>query len=463
MYSAYIRIAQGAFTRTESTTTSVESTSEKGGNFLLFDTLIQSPLSYRMRPRNIDEVVGQKHIIGQGTALYKMIKNGHVPSILLYGPPGVGKTSIAKAIAGTVKIPFININATIAGKKDIENAVQEAKTEGNLILFIDEVHRFNKAQQDYLLPHVERGLITLIGATTENPFHDVNPAIRSRCGQIKELKPLTKNDIKALITSALDDTERGLKNLNIHIPPEGIDLISTSTNGDARSALNVLEEVVLASKNSDTNIIKVEIATVKECIENKGFSHDKDGDLHYSLLSCLQKSIRGSDVSAALHYLARLIEGGDLTSVCRRLIVIAYEDISLAAPEVAVHTVTAVNAVERLGLPEARIPLANVVVEQCLSPKTNSAYKALDKAIDDIRKGHIGNIPEHLKDAHYSGAKVMGHGIGYKYPHDYPNSWVNQQYLPDELKDRKYYKPNQNGHEKHLFKVYDRLEQLKNN
>lgn len=428
---------------------------------MLFESMIEAPLSYRMRPRNIDEILGQKHIIGKDTALYKMIKNGHVPSILLYGEPGIGKTSIATAIAGTVDMPFISINATTAGKKDIEDAVLVAKTEGKLILFIDEVHRFNKAQQDTLLPHVERGLVSLIGATTENPFHDVNPAIRSRCGQIKELRPLSKEDIKELIQRALEDKERGLGHLQIEISEEAMDLISSSTKGDARSAMNVLEDVVMASKNSDNEIISVEIESVQECVQNKGFSHDKDGDLHYSLLSCLQKSIRGSDVNAALHYLARLIEGGDLVSICRRLTVIAYEDISIAAPEVAVHTVSACQAVERLGLPEARIPLANVVVEQCLSPKTNSAYKALDQAIQDVRKGNIGEIPIHLRDAHYSGAKQLGHGIDYKYPHDYPNGWVNQQYLPDALKNRKYFSPKQNGQEKHFLKVYERLEQLK--
>ncbi|WP_412966107.1 replication-associated recombination protein A [Fredinandcohnia sp. 179-A 10B2 NHS] len=429
---------------------------------MLFESMIEAPLSYRMRPRNIDEILGQKHIIGKDTALYKMIKNGHVPSILLYGEPGIGKTSIATAIAGTIDMPFISINATTAGKKDIEDAVLVAKTEGKLILFIDEVHRFNKAQQDTLLPHVERGLVSLIGATTENPFHDVNPAIRSRCGQIKELRPLSKDDIKELIQRALEDKERGLGHLQIEISEEAIDLISSSTKGDARSAMNVLEDVVMASKKRDNNeIISVEIESVQECVQNKGFSHDKDGDLHYSLLSCLQKSIRGSDVNAALHYLARLIEGGDLVSICRRLTVIAYEDISIAAPEVAVHTVSACQAVERLGLPEARIPLANVVVEQCLSPKTNSAYKALDQAIQDVRKGNIGEIPAHLRDAHYSGAKQLGHGIDYKYPHDYPNGWVNQQYLPDALKNRKYFSPKQNGQEKHFLKVYERLEQLK--
>lgn len=426
---------------------------------MLFDSLIQSPLSYRMRPRKIEDIVGQQHVLGKGTALYKMIQKGHVPSILLYGPPGVGKTSIANAIAGTVNKPFTAINATTAGKKDIEEAVVQARAEGNLILFIDEVHRFNKAQQDYLLPHVERGLITLIGATTENPFHDVNPAIRSRCGQIKELRPLTKTDIEELLKHTLVD-DRGLGGKDIDLSDEAISLIAASTNGDARSALNVLEEVVAASDQENGRII-VELSLIKEAVENKGFSHDKDGDLHYSLLSCLQKSIRGSDVSAALHYLARLLEGGDLKSICRRLIVIAYEDISLGAPEVAVHTVTAVDAVERLGLPEARIPLANVVVEQCLSPKTNSAYKALDLALEDVRRGNIGEIPMHLKDAHYKGAETLGHGKDYKYPHNYPNSWVNQQYLPDQIKNKKYYQPNQNGYEKQLYKVFHRLEELK--
>lgn len=431
----------------------------------LFDlqSEIRKPLAYRMRPKNIDDVVGQKHILGEESGLYKMIQNGYVPSILFYGPPGVGKTSIASAIAGTVDMPFISINATTSGKKDIENAVEISKREGKTILFIDEIHRFNKLVQDALLPHVEAGLITLIGATTENPFHEVNPAIRSRCGQIQELKILQPSDIKELLQRALTDKISGFGEEEIEISVEAIDIISVSTNGDARSALNILEDAVNASRDFDDSTIRVEIELVKELVKNKGFSHDKGGDIYYSLLSSLQKSIRGSDVSASIHYLARLIEGGDIKAICRRLIVIAYEDISLAAPDLGARTVIAVNAVEQLGLPEARIPLANIVIELCLSPKSNSAYKAIDLALEDVRRGLIGEIPMHLKDSHYKGAAKLGHGVEYKYPHDYPNAWVQQQYLPDVLKDKSYYTPKQSGQEKYFTKVFERLEQLKNN
>ncbi|WP_044894692.1 replication-associated recombination protein A [Bacillus alveayuensis] len=420
----------------------------------------KEPLSARMRPRNIDEVVGQQHIIGPNTPLYRMIKNGHVPSMLLYGEPGIGKTSLAYAIAGTVEREFYAINATISGKKEMEEIVAQAEMFGNVILFIDEIHRFNKAQQDYLLPNVEKGLITLIGATTENPFHEVNPAIRSRCGQIKQLKRLTKEDIVILLKRALNDKERGLGEKAICIDDKLLEIIAAAVNGDARSALNVLEDVVYASSEIDGSVC-VDEQTVLECVENKGFSHDKGGDLYYSLLSAFQKSIRGSDVDAALHYLARLLEGGDLAAICRRLAVIAYEDIGLANPIMGVKVMAAIEAVERLGLPEARIPLSVVTIELCLSAKSNSAYKALDKAINDVKSGKIGEIPNHLKDAHYEGAKVLGHGKGYKYPHDYPNGWVYQQYLPDELVNVQYYVPKESGDEKYLAKVYARLEELK--
>lgn len=427
---------------------------------MLFDYLIDEPLAYRMRPQHIDDIIGQNHIIGKHTALYRMIQKGFVPSMLLYGVPGIGKTSMAQAIAGTVQYPFISINATTAGKKDIEEAVEQAKINGKLLLFIDEIHRFNKLVQDTLLPHVERGLITLIGATTENPFHEVNPAIRSRCGRICQLKPIEPKDIKLLLQRALTDKDRGLGKEKIHISDECLDLIATSINGDARSALTILEESVKASEKNEEHVIVVEKQTILECIENKGFTHDKQGDTYYDLLSAFQKSIRGSDVNASLHYLARLIEGGDLKAICRRLIVIAYEDISIANPEVAVHTMLAVQAVERLGLPEARIPLANIVVEQCLSPKTNSAYKALDLAIVDVRNGIIGEVPNHLKDTHYEGAKQLGHGTNYLYPHDFPNSWVKQEYLPSALKGKTYFHPKHNGKEDYFHKVYERLNAL---
>lgn len=420
----------------------------------------QEPLSVRMRPRTIDEIVGQTHIIGPHTALYKMIQNGYVPSMLLYGEPGVGKTSLAYAIAGTVKREFFALNATTSGKKEMEEVVATAQMVGNVILFIDEIHRFNKAQQDYLLPNIENGLITLIGATTENPFHEVNPAIRSRCGQIKQLKRLTTEEVVVLLERALHDKTRGFGEMSIDIDDRLLQLIAAATNGDARSALNALESVVYASKEKDGRIV-IDEQTVLDCVEKKGFIHDKKGDTYYSLLSAFQKSIRGSDVDAALHYLARLLEGGDLAAICRRLLVIAYEDIGLANPLMGVKVNAAIQAVERLGLPEARIPLSVVTIELCLSAKSNSAYKALDQAIDDVRRGKLGEIPNHLKDAHYKGASALGHGKGYQYPHDYPNSWVAQQYLPIELIGTQYYVPKENGEEKYYAKVYARLCDLK--
>jgi putative ATPase len=420
----------------------------------------QEPLAYRMRPRTIDEVVGQDHVIGAHTALYRMIKNGYVPSLLLYGQPGVGKTSLAYAIAGTLQRPFYTLNATTAGKKEIEEIVADARFQGNVVLFIDEIHRFTKAQQDYLLPHVENGLVTLIGATTENPFHSINPAVRSRLGQIKQLHPLTKEQTIELLRRALRDRKRGLGSWHIDISDEALAIIAEGANGDARAALTMLEEAVYATKQGDQRAI-VDIQTVSFCVENKGLTYDKQGDTYYSLLSAFQKSVRGSDVDAALHYLARLLEGGDVTAVCRRLAVIAYEDIGLANPFIGVKVMSAIQAAERLGMPEARIPLATVTIDMCLSPKSNSAYKAIDAAIHDVRNGKGQSIPLHLQDAHYDGAKRLGRGIGYKYPHDYPYSWVEQQYLPDDLIGMQYYKPKQSGEEKQLAHIYERLNERK--
>lgn len=420
------------------------------------------PLAYRMRPTNLDEVVGQKDIIGKTTSLYKMIKNGHVPSMLLYGEPGIGKTSIAFAIAGTTKLPFIALNATTSGKKDVEAVVDEARLTGKVILFLDEIHRFNKAQQDYLLPHVERGDIVLIGATTENPYHDVNPAIRSRCGQIKQLKRLTDDDIEELLHRALQD-EKGLANLSIQISKEQIAKIAKGTNGDARKSLTLLESIVYSSdKEDDVFIIKDD--TIDQMIEKVGVFGDKKGSHFYNLLSSLQKSIRGSDVDAALYYLAHLLETGDLVAVNRRLLVIAYEDVGLANTSVGNNVLAAVTASERLGLPEARIPLSVAVVEMCLSSKSNAAYKALDAAIADVRNGRVGDIPMHLRDGHYEGSKKLGH-VGYIYPHDYPigtfGGWVDQEYFPEKLKGTQYYHPTEAGEEKKLGAIYDKLKGFK--
>ncbi|GIN38612.1 replication-associated recombination protein A [Heyndrickxia oleronia] len=421
------------------------------------------PLAFRMRPTTIDEVVGQKEIIGKHTSLYKMVKNGFVPSMLLYGEPGIGKTSIAYAIAGTTEIPFVALNATTAGKKDVEAVVDETRLTGKLILFLDEIHRFNKAQQDYLLPHVENGTIILIGATTENPFHDVNPAIRSRCGQIKQLSRLTEDDIQELLNRAIHDKQKGLGELAIQITNEQIQKIARGSGGDARKSLTLLESIVYSSnKENDTYIIQDEI--IDDLIGKIGVYGDKKGSNFYNLLSSLQKSIRGSDVDAALYYLAHLLESGDLVAVNRRLLVIAFEDIGLANPSVGTNVLSAITASERLGLPEARIPLSVAVVEMCLSSKSNSAYKALDKAISDIRAGKVGEIPKHLRDGHYAGAKVLGH-VGYKYPHDYPigtfGGWVKQEYLPSSLEGTKYYEPIEAGEEKRLAAIYRKLEEFK--
>ena len=421
------------------------------------------PLAYKMRPKNLDEIVGQKHIIGPHTPLYKMIQNGHVPSMLLYGPPGIGKTSIANAIAGTSKLPFFALNATHAGKKDVEQIVMEARMAGKVLLFLDEIHRFNKLQQDALLPHVENGSIVLLGATTENPFHDVNPAIRSRCGEILQLTRLTTEDLTELLHHALTDETRGLGHYKIIATDEQLTHLAQAANGDARKALTLLESVYYASEEQD-GVTTLSDTAIEALAKRIGVYGDKGGSHFYNLLSALQKSVRGSDVNAALYYLAHLLESGDLVAVCRRLLVMAYEDIGLANPAVGAHVTAATDAAVRLGMPEARIPLATAVVEMCLSDKSNSAYKALDAAIASIHEGHVGDIPNHLKDAHYSGAATLGH-TGYRYPHDTPvgtfGGWVDQQYLPDHLIGTEFYKPVIAGDEKRMAAIYDKLKSFK--
>ncbi|MFC0270116.1 replication-associated recombination protein A [Metabacillus herbersteinensis] len=415
------------------------------------------PLAFRMRPKSIDEIIGQQHLVGEGKIIHRMVKAKHLSSMILYGPPGIGKTSIATAIAGSTSTAFRKLNAVVNNKKDMEIVAQEAKMSGQVILILDEVHRLDKAKQDFLLPYLENGMIILIGATTSNPYHAINPAIRSRC-QIFELTPLEDQEIKQALSRALIDEERGLGKHPVHVSEEALGHLASSCAGDVRSALNALELAVLSTEKNEDGEIHINLKIAEECLQKKSFVHDKDGDAHYDVLSAFQKSIRGSDVNAALHYLGRLIEVGDLISINRRLLVIAYEDIGLASPQAGGRTLSAIEASERLGLPEARIPLANAVIELCLSPKSNSAYKALDMALHDIRAGQIGDVPKHLKDAHYKGAKSLGRGIDYLYPHDYENGWVKQQYLPDRLKKKIYYTPKKTGKfELALNQVYEKL------
>ncbi|WP_168733789.1 replication-associated recombination protein A [Metabacillus sediminilitoris] len=410
-----------------------------------------------MRPKRLEDIIGQTHLVNEGKIIHRMVKAKHLSSMILYGPPGVGKTSIATAIAGSTKTAFRKLNAVVNNKKDMEIVVEEAKMSGKVILILDEVHRLDKAKQDFLLPYLENGMIILIGATTSNPYHAINPAIRSRC-QIFELHSLNEQDIKEALHRAIDDKENGLGKQNIVIEESALNYFAQSSGGDVRSALNALELAVLSTEADENGVINIDVSIAEECLQKKSLVHDKDGDPHYDVISAFQKSIRGSDVNAALHYLGRLIEAGDLVSLNRRLLVIAYEDIGLASPQAGQRTLAAIEASERLGFPEARIPLANAVIELCLSPKSNSAYKALDTAIADIRAGKIGEVPQHLKDAHYQGAKSLGRGIDYLYPHDYDNGWVKQQYLPDRLKNKVYYEPKKTGKfELTLSQVYEKL------
>ncbi|MGN7942476.1 replication-associated recombination protein A [Virgibacillus sp. 6R] len=410
-----------------------------------------------MRPKKLEDIIGQEHLVGKGKIIYRMVKAKHLSSMILYGPPGIGKTSIATAIAGSTGTAFRKLNAVVNNKKDMEIVVEEAKMSGKVILILDEVHRLDKAKQDFLLPHLEDGKIILIGATTSNPYHAINPAIRSRC-QIFELHPLNEEHLKQALLRALQDEENGFGKQKIELIDEALHHFATSCGGDVRSALNALELAIISTDENEKGTKIIDLATAEECLQKKSFVHDKDGDAHYDVLSAFQKSIRGSDVNAALHYLGRLIEAGDLVSINRRLLVIAYEDIGLANPQAGPRTLSAIEATERLGFPEARIPLANAVIELCLSPKSNSAYQALDRAIADIRSGRAGEIPLHLKDAHYQGAKSLGRGVDYLYPHDFENGWVKQQYLPDNLKDKVYYEPKRTGKfELALSQIYENL------
>lgn len=417
----------------------------------------RTPLAIKMRPTHIDHIIGQEHLVSEGKIIRRMVESSNVASMILYGPPGTGKTSMAYAVAKSLALPVRKLNAVVDKKKDMEIVVEEAKLSGQMILILDEVHRLDKAKQDFLLPHLEANLLTMIGCTTSNPYHSINPAIRSRC-HLFELHSLTTEQIKLAIDSALHNNENGYGDLDIHLPEESRNHFALSTNGDVRAVLNGLELAVSSTPPNENGTIVISLDDAEQCMQKKSFSHDKGGDAHYDVLSAFQKSIRGSDVDASLHYLGRLIEAGDLESIARRLIVIAYEDIGLANPQAGPRAISAVEAAERLGFPEARIPLSVAVVELALSPKSNTAYKALDAAISDIRNQHTGDVPNHLKDSHYQGAAKLGRGVDYKYPHNYENHWIKQQYLPDAIKNRSYYQPTATGKfERALKSVYENI------
>jgi len=423
----------------------------------------ESPLAARMRPRTLDEVVGQKHIIGKDKLLYRAIKADKISSVIFYGPPGCGKTTLAKVIANTTKAEFTQINATVSGKKDMEDVVAKAKDNAGMyqkktILFVDEIHRFNKGQQDYLLPFVEDGTIILIGATTENPYFEVNGALLSRSA-IFELKPLDADDILELINRAVYDKDRGMGSFDAVIDDDAATLLSDMADGDARHALNAVELAVMTTDRSADGKIHITRDVAIECIQKKVARYDKDGDNHYDTISAFIKSVRGSDPDAAVYYLARMLNAGeDPKFIARRLMVLASEDIGNADPNALQVAVAASLAVERLGMPEGRITLSQATTYLATAPKSNSCIMAIDEANMEVKNSGNLQIPAHLKDAHYKSASKLGHGIGYKYAHDYPNHYVKQQYLPYELNGKEFYNPSGNGYE---LKIKDHMKKLK--
>lgn len=423
----------------------------------------ESPLAARLRPRSLEEVVGQQHIIGKDKLLYRAIKADKLSSIIFYGPPGTGKTTLAKVIAASTSSEFMQINATTSGKKDMEEVVEKAKNNQGMygkktILFIDEIHRFNKGQQDYLLPFVEDGTIILIGATTENPYFEVNGALISR-SIIFELKPLSIEDIKSLIQRALTDTERGLGSFRAEIEEDALDFLAEYSGGDARHALNAIELGVLTTERSEDEKIHITLEVAKECIQKRSLKYDKTGDNHYDTISAFIKSMRGSDPDAALYYLARMLKAGeDITFIARRIMICAAEDVGMADPQALVVATNASLAIERIGMPEAQIILAEAATYVATAPKSNRSYMGVVYAMEEVEKSGSLPIPTHLQDAHYKGAAKLGHGDGYKYAHDYPNDYVEQQYLPYELNGKEFYQPSGNGYE---VKIKDHMKFLK--
>ena len=422
----------------------------------------ESPLASRLRPVTLEEVVGQEHIIGKDKMLYRAIKADKLSSLLFYGPPGTGKTTLAKVIANTTSAAFLQLNATSAGKKDMEEVVAKAKENlgaygKKTILFIDEIHRFNKGQQDYLLPFVEDGTVVLIGATTENPFFEVNSALISR-SVIFELKPLESEDIKTLIRRALEDPEKGLGSYHARIDEEALDFLADVSGGDARTALNAIELGVLTTERGGDGQIHITMDVAQECIQKRTLRYDKTGDNHYDTISAFIKSMRGSDPDAAVYYLARMLYAGeDITFIARRIMICAAEDVSNADPQALVVAVSAAQAVERLGMPEARIVLAQAATYVACAPKSNSAIMAIDAADQYIRNHPNYRIPSYLMDAHYKGAAKLGHGIGYQYAHDFEHHYVKQQYLPDEVKEERFYHLSDNGYEKTIKEYFRKI------
>ena len=413
----------------------------------------ESPLASRMRPTTLDEVVGQKHIIGKDKLLYRAIKADKLGSVIFYGPPGTGKTTLAKVIAHTTSARFEQINATVAGKKDMEEIVKNAKDAIGMygqktILFVDEIHRFNKSQQDYLLPFVEDGTITLIGATTENPYFEVNNALLSR-SRIFELKPLEKQDIRELVIRAVYDTEKGMGTYGADITDEAADFLADVANGDARAALNAVELGILTTDKSEDGKIHITIDVAAECIQKRVVRYDHDGDNHYDTISAFIKSMRGSDPDAAVYYLARMLYAGeDVKFIARRIMICASEDVGNADPNALVVAVSAAQAVERIGMPESQIILSQAAAYVATAPKSNAAYVGIQNAMKAVANMRTMPVPAHLQDKHYKGAEKLGHGLGYKYAHDYPNHYVTQQYLPDGMEGMRFYEPSENGYEK---------------
>ncbi|MDY4693118.1 MAG: replication-associated recombination protein A [Blautia sp.] len=424
----------------------------------------ESPLASRLRPTTLDEIVGQRHIIGKDTLLYRAIKADKLTSVIFYGPPGTGKTTLAKVIANTTSASFTQINATVSGKKDMENVVKQAQENLGMygkktILFIDEIHRFNKSQQDYLLPFVEDGTIILIGATTENPYFEVNAALLSR-SIIFELKALEIPEIKELILRAVNDKQKGMGTYKAQIDEDALDFLADMAGGDARNALNAIELGILTTPRSEDGIIHITLDVASQCIQKRVVSYDKDGDNHYDIISAFIKSMRGSDPDAAVYYLAKMLYAGeDVKFIARRIMILASEDIGNADPQALCVAVAAAQAVERVGMPESQIILSQAAAYMACAPKSNSAVNAIYAAMDSVKHTRT-TVPPHLQDAHYGGHEKLGHGVGYKYAHDYPNHYVQQQYLPSEILGSKFYEPGDIGYEKNL-KEY--LEKIRNN